>query len=64
MKPMTLLKHNGIFFTAAFIVWITIMIVRFANHAYFPEPLPNQVQQLQAQQAQQGQHEQNPDTQQ
>jgi hypothetical protein len=60
MKLIHLLKNNGIFFTAAFVIWMTIMIVIYAAHPYFPDPLPNQLQQMQSQQqAQQGQQTQN-----
>jgi hypothetical protein len=62
MKPMKLLKSNGFFFTAAFIIWMVVMIVQYAGHDYFPAPLPNELHaMLQAQQAQQqAQSEQSP----
>jgi len=47
MKPITLLKSNGFFFTAAFIIWMVVMIVQYAGHAYFPAPLPSELSTMQ-----------------
>jgi len=62
MKPITLLKSNGFFFTAAFVIWMVVMIVQYAGHAYFPAPLPSELSTMQqSQQAQQqAQPEQSP----
>jgi len=50
------LKRNSVFFTIIFVLWLVIMYSLYAHHPYFPEPKPNELQQMQAQQ--QSQHTQ------